>query len=616
MTSPRLLILLSLARLCLGKIFTAPEQITTKHYDFIVVGAGTAGCVVASRLTEDPTVRVLVIEAGGSDNGTNSAVISTPMLAGQGVGTIFDWNYTVTHQAGLNDRAFPFPRGLGMGGSSSINSMIYSRGPSEDFDRLASVSGDAGWAWENLQKYIFWNERHVPAWNNRSNAGQYNPLVHGRGPLLTSLTAIPFELDRRVLQTGADHSDKYPFNLDLNSGDGLGVGVSSASLSLYHRLFKDHPIQGWLHTTVGNSARSSSSSAYLHPALDSRSNLDLLLYTQVTHLTSTGATSSTFTGVQVSQNTDAQQYAFTATKEVILSAGAVGTPQILMLSGVGPKDELEKLGIESVVDLPDVGRNLQDQTILGLQWEANAETLSGFFNDPAAYDAALARYAENKTGFAAANEVVNTLAFLRLPESSPLLLHGDPAAGPHSPHFQFAFLNTFLANWGQATPPTGNYISVAIVVQSPTSRGSLNITSSSAFTYPTIDPAYFTTAFDIGTAVHAVKTLRAFLATSAWDGFLGAPFPAVAALTTDAAIESYVRTWASTLMHPTSTAKISRTTDEGGVVGPDLLVKGAQGVRVVDASILPFAPGGFPQAQVYIIAERAAALIKDTWSLQ
>ncbi|KAJ6526150.1 aryl-alcohol oxidase-like protein, partial [Mycena vulgaris] len=552
-----------------------------------------AGCVVASRLTEDPTVRVLVIEAGGSDNGTNSAVISTPMLAGQGVGTIFDWNYTVTHQAGLNDRAFPFPRGLGMGGSSSINSMIYSRGPSEDFDRLASVSGDAGWAWENLQKYIFWNERHVPAWNNRSNAGQYNPLVHGRGPLLTSLTAIPFELDRRVLQTGADHSDKYPFNLDLNSGDGLGVG--------------------WLHTTVGNSARSSSSSAYLHPALDSRSNLDLLLYTQVTHLTSTGATSSTFTGVQVSQNTDGTS----STALFILSAGAVGTPQILMLSGVGPKDELEKLGIESVVDLPDVGRNLQDQTILGLQWEANAETLSGFFNDPAAYDAALARYAENKTGFAAANEVVNTLAFLRLPESSPLLLHGDPAAGPHSPHFQFAFLVRLQPNGPElATPPTGNYISVAIVVQSPTSRGSLNITSSSAFTYPTIDPAYFTTAFDIGTAVHAVKTLRAFLATSAWDGFLGAPFPAVAALTTDAAIESYVRTWASTLMHPTSTAKISRTTDEGGVVGPDLLVKGAQGVRVVDASILPFAPGGFPQAQVYIIAERAAALIKDTWSLQ
>ncbi|KAJ7654752.1 aryl-alcohol oxidase-like protein [Mycena rosella] len=605
--------LLCLVELCLGNIFTAPEQITSKRYDFVVVGAGTAGCVVASRLSENPSVRVLVIEAGVSDNGTDSAVISTPLLAGQGAGTVFDWNYTTTNQVGLNGRAFAYPRGFVMGGSSSLNAMIYQRGPRDDFDRLASVSGDPGWTWDNLQEFIFKNEKHVPAWNNRSDAGEYNPSVHGDGPLLSSLTATPWELDRRVMQTAADHSDEYPFNLDLNSGDGLGVG--------------------WIQTSVGNNARSSSSSAYLHPALDSRSNIDLLLHTQVTNLISSGS-GSTLTGVQVSQNAQAAKYVFTATKEVILSAGSVGTPQILMLSGVGPKEELQKFGIESVVDLPDVGRNLQDQAIVGLQWEAKAETLSGFLNDPAAFSAMLAQYAINKTGIAAANSVVNSIAFLRLPDGSPLLEDGDPAAGPHAAHFEFAFLasplgskqraeliicnslqNTFLSNDKQVGPTSGNWVSIAIVVQSPTSRGSINITSSSVFSYPTIDPAFYTTAFDIGTAIYAVKAAQEFFSKSAWDGFIGAPFSDAANLDTDAKIEAYVRKWAMSNKHPTSTARMSKNSDKSGVVGPDLLVKGIEGVRVVDASVLPFAVGGFPQAQVYIIAERAAALIKDAWSL-
>ncbi|KAJ7139305.1 aryl-alcohol-oxidase from pleurotus Eryingii [Mycena epipterygia] len=597
MSFPRFFLFLCLARASFGRIFTAPEQVTSETYDFIVVGAGTAGCVVASRLSEDPNVKVLVIEAGVSlvdfvvlvsrfltpyrDNGTDSAIISTPLLAGQG--------------AGLNGRPIPFPRGFVMGGSSSINGMIYIRGPSEDFDRLANVSGDPGWAWDNLQEFIFMNEQHVPPWNNRSNVGEYNPRVHGHGPLLSSLTATPFELDRRVIQTTKDRNEEYPFNLDLNSGDGLGFG--------------------WIQTSVGKSARSSSSSAYLHPALNSRTNLDLLLHTQVTRLISTTPVGSAFHNVQVSQNADAPKYEFTATKEVILSAGSIGTPQILMLSGIGPKHELEAQGIASVVDLPDVGRNLQDQLILGLQWEATTETLSAFLNDPAAIAAALAQYAENKTGIAAGNTEVNTIGFLRLPDDSPLLAHGDPAAGPNSAHFQFAFLNTFLPNADQVAPSTGNWVSVAIVLQAPTSRGSLNITSPSAFSHPAIDPAYLTTALDIGTFVHAVKALQQFFATSAWDGFLGAPFAAAANLSTDAAIEAYVRTWATTIKHPTSTARISHASDKDGVVGPALLVKGVRGVRVVDASVLPFAVAGYPQAQVYIIAERAAALIKETWGL-
>jgi len=590
--SPNFLVLFSLLHVCLGRVFTAPEQVVETQYDFIVVGAGTAGCVVAARLTEDPAATVLLIEAGGLDNGTDSAVLTTPFLAGQGVGTQFDWNYTTTEQVGLDNRIIPYARGFVVGGSSNINSMVYIRGPSEDFDRLASVSGDPGWEWNNLVPFILKNEKHVLPWNNRSDLGEYNQLVHGNGPLLSSLTANPFELDQIVLNVTSELENDFPFNLDLNSGNGLGFG--------------------WLPTSVGNAARSSSSTAYLHPALNSRSNLDLLLHTQVTQLLATPSAPTTFTGVMVSQAVNGSTHKFTAAKEVILSAGAIGTPQILMLSGIGPSDELKTAGVTPLVDLQDVGRNLQDQPIFFLQWATTTPTLFSFFNDPAAVGAALAQYEANKTGIAASSVIFNTIGFLRLPVDSPLLQAGDPAAGPHSAHFQFSFLNTFLPNPVDTSPTEGNWMSVSVVVQSPTSVGSVNITTSSAFTHPAIDPAFMTTDFDIGTAVQAVKTLQTFMAAQAWTGFLGQP---AVNLTSDAEIEAYIRSAVVTIKHPVGTARISKTGENGGVVGPDLTVKNVKGVRVVDASILPFAVAGFPQAQVYIVAERAAALIKDKWSL-
>ncbi|KAF7363021.1 Aryl-alcohol oxidase-like protein [Mycena venus] len=588
-----LLFFLSIAHLSTaGTIFTAPAQVT-ESYDFIVVGAGTAGCVIANRLSEDSSIKVLVIEAGISDNGTESSLISTPLLAGTGIGTIYDWNYTTTAQPGLNGRALGYPRGFVMGGSTSINGMIYSRGSSEEYDRMARVSGDSGWSWDSLQKYIYKNERHTPPWNNRSNVGEFDPHVHGYGSLLTGLTPTVFEHDLRVIQTTSEHPDMYPFNLDVNSGDGLGFG--------------------WLHATVGHGARSTSSSAYLHPALNSRSNIDLLLHSQVTKLVET--TPKTFNSVQVAQALTAPKYEFTASKEVILSAGAIGTPQILMLSGIGPANHLASVGVPFIIDLPDVGNNLQDQVILTLQYEVNGTTLSPFLNDDAAVGAALAQWAENRTGIAAGNTVVNTIGYLRLPFKSPLLSMGDPAAGPNSAHYQIAFLGTFYPNQGQTVPATGNWMSISIVVQSPTSRGEVKLTSSSAFTHPSIDPAYFTTAFDIGTAIEAIRAAHKFITTSAWDGFIIRPYADAANLTTDAQVEAYIRKFSSTLNHPTSTAKISKDTEEGGVVGPDLIVKGANRVRVVDASILPAAVAGFPQAEVYIIAERAADLVKETWGL-
>ncbi|KAF7335920.1 Aryl-alcohol oxidase-like protein [Mycena sanguinolenta] len=538
MAIPFLLIGSSFLQLCLGgQLYTSPDQVT-KKYDFIVVGAGTAGSVVAARLSEEPSVQVLVIEAGVSDNGTDSDIIYVPLLVGTGVGTILDWNYTTVAQSGLNGRTIDFPRGFVLGGSSCINGMIYSRGGSDEYDRLATVSGDSGWSWKELQQ---WNEHHTPPWNDRRNIGEYNPLVHGFGPLATGLTPTVFETEQRVFQMTDNRPELYPFNLDPNSTNGLGFS--------------------WFHTTVGTNARSTSGLAYLHPALNSCSNLDVLIHTQVTKLIE--METNTYTGVQVAQSATAKHFLFTASKEVILSAGTIGTPQLLMLSGIGPAAELSKVDISCVHDVPDVGCNLQDQNILAIQWEVSSPTLLMFLSNETALRAALAQYAGNKTGIAAGNTV-------------RVVDHPD--------------------NW-----------ELDVRLNCPTVAHIPN-----PFDHPVIDPAYLQTSFDIDTYVAAIKTLQTLMSTPAWDGFLLTPFTDVANLATDALIEGYVRKFASTLKHPTSTATISKSTDKGGVVGPDLLVKGLKGLRIVDASILPSAVAGFPQAEIYILAERAAALIKSS----
>nr|GAT51582.1 aryl-alcohol oxidase-like protein [Mycena chlorophos] len=517
------------------------------------------------------SVHVLVIEAGLLDNGTDSDLLHIPLLAGQAAGTIYDWNYTTSAQ--VISPKFDLPQ------LTVLDNLVYLRGPSDDFDRFAAFSGDQGWAWQNIQKYIFKSEQHVPPWNNRCNLGEYNPAFHGDGPIQTSLTAMPSELDQHVLKAAQEHVDRFAFNLDLNSGNGLGIG--------------------WIETTVGHAARSSASTAFLDPAL-TRNNLDLLIGTHVQRLVPEKTGGLDFRQVEVSQSAEAKTFTFTATSEVILSAGSIGTPQILQLSGIGPADVLETAHVKQLVNLPAVGANLQDQPIFFLHWAVNSSTLTDFLNDPTAIAAALDEYATNKTGIAASSVIFNTIAFLRLPENSPLLKGSDPAAGPNSPHYQYSFCNAFLGNPGQTSPTTGDFISVSILVQSPTS----------SFVHPIIDPAYYTTNFDIGTVVEAVHQLQTFFSSPVWNGYLGEPFADTAALTDDTRIEEYARQFATTVKHPVSSCRVS-SSDIDGVVGPDLFVHKIQGVRVMDASILPFATAGFPQAQLYILAERAAALIKE-----
>ncbi|KAJ3807629.1 aryl-alcohol oxidase-like protein [Lentinula aff. lateritia] len=587
----RITVLSGVVHLVSGAIFTDPSFVYSNKYDYIVAGAGTAGCVIASRLTEDPAIKVLVIEAGLFDNGPDSNIIHTPILAGQGVGTEYDWKYVTTNQIGLNNQSIAYPRGFVVGGSSALNSMVYARGPSEDFDRLASVSQDNRWTWDSLQPFIFRNERHVPDWSNRNVEGEYNPAVHGTGPLMTSLTANKTRLDHRVFEAVDELGDKFFYNEDLNSGYTLGFG--------------------WLRSTIGNGARSDSSSAFLTPALNIRANIDLLLQTHVVKVTDM-ENRNDFRTVQLSQSDEGLIYNITALKEVILSAGSIGTPQILMLSGIGDVEHLSSLGLTGKVNLPNVGRNMQDQAVLGIQYLVNDSSLQDVMTNNTLLQTALTDWGATQTGFAASNVLINTQGFLRLDsDAPPLSLYPDPSAGENSPHISFAFEDFFVPNPNQSAPNSGHWITASVVVQSPTSRGSISLLSTSSFDHPAIDPAFLTTDFDLQATIQAVHTLQKFFNASAFENYIISPHPDAANLTDDADIETYARLWSNTLHHPVATAKMSAS-DNDGVVRSDLCVHGTTGLRVVDASILPYAPGGFPQAQVYIVAERGSVFIQES----
>ncbi|KAL0959308.1 hypothetical protein HGRIS_014572 [Hohenbuehelia grisea] len=588
-----------LATSALATVFTSPAQLQGNQYDFIVVGSGTAGNIVAARLAESRNVRVLVIEAGRDNEGYQSELIKIPFLGPQASPkTSFDWNYTTVPQAALNNQAIPYPRGYVLGGSSSINYMVYTRCAVDDYDRFARVAGDDGWSWKKMVPYAIKQEKHVPPNDGHDETGQYDPSIHGtRGPLLTSLPGFSTDIDQRVLATTQELSAEFPFNLDINSGNPLGVG--------------------WMHSTVGNALRSSSATAYLQPALATRHNIDLLMNTQVTKLFQTGRSGGlpVFRGVEFGTGPGAPLFRLTASKEVILSAGAIGTPQILMLSGIGDPAELRSVGVTPVVSLPEVGKNLQDHPLVPIQWNANStQTMDPILRDPAVFSAAMDEYNVNKTGRLANNGVSNHMSFFRLPRNSPILRrYGDPTAGPRSPHYELAFGNGFFTT-SQPLPSSGSYVSIINVVVAPTSRGAITLASNSPWDHPLIDPKLLNSAYDLAVMVESVKAAKRFAAAHAWDGYITGPYADAVGTTTDAGIVDYIRKWGTTIKHPFCTAAVSKEPGKG-VVDGKLLVKKLRGVRVVDASVFPFIPAGHPQAPVLIIAERAADVIKAAWNL-
>ncbi|KAI0672565.1 aryl-alcohol-oxidase from pleurotus Eryingii [Trametes maxima] len=580
-------------------LVTEPEALcATKSYDYIVVGAGPGGCVLARRLTEDPHTTVLVIEAGPSDIGV--LPIEVPLLARQlQPNTAYDWNYTTVPQAGLDGRVVSYARGRILGGSTSINFMVYSRGSKDDFNKYAELSGDPGWSWAALDPYFRKLERLVLPVDGHDTTGEIVPGVHGiAGPLNISLPGTMLPSDSHIQQTTRELGHEFPFNEDMNSGDPLGIG--------------------WLQGTYGGGIRQSASRAYVEPVLG-RTNLDVLVNTTVTKIIQTGIEHGkpAFRRVQIAQSSSSPTYVLNATKEVILAAGALNTPQLLFLSGIGPSTALRKLGVIPVVDLPDVGQHLVDHPQLANQY--GVVRPSDDVTDPIARNAtfqnALITQWEIGRNGVMSSVAQNHIGWLRFSENDEVFTggEGDPSAGPLSPHYELLFSPGFVSSTGAPVPSTGSFMSFRTIVVTPTSRGTVTLNNTDPFDPPIIDPNFLSTPFDIAAMRGAIRSMQRFASAPTWRGFLTGPAADFAKvnLSDDAQVDAWARAQTSTIWHPVGTARMGPCGKRGSVVNPDLTVKGTAGLRIVDASVLPLIPAAHPQAALYAFAERAADLIKS-----
>ncbi|KAF9483366.1 alcohol oxidase [Pholiota conissans] len=578
---------------------TQPSQLTTLTYDYVIIGAGNAGLVIASRLTENPNVSVLVLEAGVSDQGVilAEAPFLGPTLTPN---TIYDWNYTITAQTGMDGKTFAYPRGRLLGGSSSANYCFHQWGTNEDWDRLAALSGDPGWAWSNMRNYIQKHEKLVPPADGHDTTGQIIPALHGtHGMLPVSMPANNQTIDPRVLLTTQQLSAEFPINHDMSGGDHSLLGI------------------GWVKSSAAGGVRSSSSTTYL-AAANSRPNLTVLINAYVTKLIQTGTASrKAFRSVQFknSPGTGTSPAGATvvvnARKEVILSAGSVGTAQILQLSGIGNKNELQTLGITSVLNNPDVGENLSDHTLLPNIFSVRGDdSFDHILRSNSLVGDEVTDWVTNKTGMFI-NNVVNNFGFARIPSNASIFsTTTDPAPGPTSPHWEIITSNFFFSP-GFNIPATGSFMTVVAVLLTPQSRGTIKLASSNPFDHPLINPNYLTKDFDIFTMREAVKAIKRFIGAPAWSDYVIGPYgDSFIAATDDASIDAYVRGLMTTIFHPVGTASMSKATASGGVVNPDLKLKGADGIRVVDASVFPYVPSAHTQGPVYLLAERAADIIK------
>ncbi|KAG6916937.1 hypothetical protein DXG01_004624 [Tephrocybe rancida] len=584
--------LLTLLSSCNALIYDTVSALKNQTFDFIIVGGGTAGNVVANRLSENPKFKVLVIEAGPSHEGVLSSEV--PFFAANNWFSAYDWNYTTTPQVGLGGRPTILPRGHILGGSSSINFLMYTRSTIEDYDRIAKVTGDKGWSWKGLQPYFKKNEKFVRPADKHNNTGQFDPSVHSFDGLNSvSIQNSPTPIDSMVVNASHQLGGDFTFKLDYNDGKPLGLG--------------------WLQTTVDGptGSRSSSATAYLAPRFLKRPNLRVLVNAQVSRLIQThGGKSPSFLTVEFKQGSGSSLYRLTASREVILSAGALGTPHILLNSGVGDSKALRAVGITPLVDLPDVGANLADHSAIANPFVARSNNTFEDLRKPDAIALLLKQWKANKTG-ALTNTVASLISFHRVTGDD--VPHPDPAAGPNTPHFEHLYANGLIVP-NSFVPADQHIFSVATALVSPSSRGSLTINSTNPFDPPLIDPALLKDESDRRMMRAALRHAFKFVTAPALANYVIGPAGDLANATTDAQLDAYMDAEAGTFFHPTGTAAMSPKGAKNGVLDPDLKVKKISGLRVVDASVFPDIPSGHTQAAVYVIAERAADIIKDSHS--
>lgn len=412
-------------------------------------------------------------------------------------------------------------------------------------------------------------------------------MVHGfDGINYVSVAEYPGTIDGRVIQVTKELPDEFPFNLDYNSGYHLGIG--------------------WHQKTIGSGTRSSSATSYLGPEYIVRENLHVLVDSHVTRILVANDSSVDmkphFDSVELTQNAGRTMHILSARKEIILSAGVIGTPHILLNSGVGDAEALLALGIASTLHLPDVGKNLGSQASMMLSWTVNdtqmVETV--YWRNETLQEEVLAEWESNRTGFLA-NPPSNHLGFFRLRDE---LIEEESCAGNKTGHYELIFSGGMDTQPVPATA-SGSYFTALINILCPLSRGSVTINSTNPLSPPVIDPNTLSHRQDLVSMKHAIGGAQRFAAAPVWTDYI------LALYTNISDLEESIRAQGRLSGHSVGTASMSPPNANWGVVDPDLRLKRARGVRVVDASVLPYVPAGHTQAPVYAVAERAADLIKE-----
>lgn len=500
-----------------------------QDFDYIIVGGGSAGCVLAARLSESSDVSVLLLESGSADTVPELAVPPAwPALWGTDV----DYAYGVVPQAGTAGNAHVWPRGHVLGGSSSINAMVHLRGHRNDFDGWAEVAGES-WGYEAVLPY-FKRSETVPGGDAKVRGDS--------GPMRPSIAAHPNPTSQVFLDAAREAG--HPITNDFNGEHQEGAG--------------------WHDLSIVEGGRFSVATAYLHPVAESRDNLTVSTDSRAERLV---IEDGRCTGVTYRRN--GELVTASATREVVVSAGAVDSPRLLLLSGVGPADELEAAGVQVVHDLPGVGRNLHDHPLCGVVYEAAQDV-----------PPAQANHAE----------------------VSMLWRSRDDLDGPD---MQLMFIHVPFHPPTLAAPPNSLTFGLTTV---PDSRGSVRITSADPADPPVIDPQYLAESTDVDRLVAAVSVARELAATDAFAPWLAREVLPGPDVTSDEDLRDFVARGTGTYYHPVGTCAMGTGPD--AVVGPDLKVHGIDGLRVADASVMPTVVCVNTNAATVMIAEKAADLIR------